>query len=91
VDLLGEELGLPKALSGHNAYYTWGPRDCSGECIIAVGIDEDVLRSAFGSVLSASTVVSPNAKPGERLRTIYVCREPVNSLQELWPRFKTFL
>ena len=33
IDLFGPALGLPKAISGHNSYFLWGPRDCTGEVI----------------------------------------------------------
>ena len=36
----GEEFGLPRAISGHNSYYFWGPQGCTGEVLITVGRPE---------------------------------------------------
>ena len=37
IDYYGPKLGLPKAISGHNSYFDWGPRNYSGECVIIFG------------------------------------------------------
>ncbi|HKV46829.1 MAG TPA: glycosyltransferase family 39 protein, partial [Candidatus Acidoferrales bacterium] len=37
IDYYGPSLGLPKAISGHNSYYDWGPRNYTGSCIIIFG------------------------------------------------------
>ncbi len=36
IDYYGPKLGLPKAISGHNSYFYWGPRNYSGECVILI-------------------------------------------------------
>ena len=37
VNFFGKDLGLPKAISGHNNYYVWGPGSCTGHVLITVG------------------------------------------------------
>jgi len=36
IDFFGPPLGLPRALSGHQNYWYWGPRDYTGDVIIAL-------------------------------------------------------
>ena len=36
VDLFGPKYGLPKAISGHQSYFLWGPRDYTGESVIVM-------------------------------------------------------
>src|SRR5262249_19780765 len=33
IDLFGSKYGLPKAISGHQNYFLWGPRDYTGESV----------------------------------------------------------
>ena len=37
VDLFGPKYGLPPAISGHQNYWLWGPRDYTGESMILIG------------------------------------------------------
>lgn len=85
IDYLGPRYGLPKALSGHNQYALWGPRDYTGEIVIAVGFTEEKLRRYFGEVTPAAQVSPLHAIPEERGVTIFVCRKPRMSLRAMWP------
>jgi len=91
VDYYGPALGLPKALSGHNSYYYWGPRGYSGSCMIIYGERSEEFIKYFGDVRAAATSASPNAMPNERNVVIYVCRRPIAPLAVLWPRFKLII
>jgi 4-amino-4-deoxy-L-arabinose transferase-like glycosyltransferase len=91
IDYYGPGLGLPKALSGHNSYYYWGPRGYSGACVIIYGEQSSTFIMYFGDVHQAGTVVSPHAMPNERNIPVYVCRKPIAPLAELWPRFKMII
>jgi Dolichyl-phosphate-mannose-protein mannosyltransferase len=91
VDYFGPGLGLPKALSGHNNYFYWGPRGYSGACMIVYGERSEEFVKNWGDVRVAATSVSPNAMPNERSVVIYVCRKPVAPLAELWPKFKMII
>ena len=42
--------GLPKAISGHQNYFLWGPRHYTGEIIILLGETETEAREHFESV-----------------------------------------
>ena len=37
IDIIGPKYGLPKAISGHQSYWLWGPRNYSGQTMIVVG------------------------------------------------------
>ncbi len=50
MEYYGRELGLPRAISGHNSYYLWGPQGCTGEVLISVGRPLRDLSDAFESV-----------------------------------------
>ena len=91
IDYYGPALGLPKALSGHNSYYYWGPRGYSGACVIIYGEQSSTFITYFGDVRQAGTVMSPHAMPNERNIPVYVCRKPIAPLAELWPRFKMII
>jgi hypothetical protein len=91
IDHYGPALGLPKALSGHNSYYYWGPRGYSGACVIIFGERSDEFVKLFGDVQQAATITSPHAMPNEQSVPVYVCRKPIAPLAALWPRFKMII
>jgi hypothetical protein len=92
IDFFGPKFGLPPAISGHQNYFLWGPRNWSGEVALVLGTDADDERELFGSVEDLGQVVSsPWAMPYERRNHIYLCRDLKMSVRELWPRTKKWL
>jgi len=92
IDFFGPKLGLPLAISGHQNYFLWGPRDWTGEVILVLDTDADDQRKLFGSVEDLGQVASSHwAMPYERRNHIYLCRDLKTSVRELWPRIKKWL
>jgi Dolichyl-phosphate-mannose-protein mannosyltransferase len=91
IDYYGPSLGLPKAISGHNSYFDWGPRGYSGECVILIGNEGSEYRKYFGDAEQVATVESPLAMPTEQRVPIYLCRRPVAPLAEIWPRLRMII
>jgi hypothetical protein len=88
IDYFGGRYGLPKAISGHNQYGLWGPRNYSGEVVVAIGFTETRLRQFFAEVTPAASVSPRYAMPEETNLTIFVCRRPRLSFQETWANWK---
>jgi hypothetical protein len=91
IDYFGPPLGLPKAISGHNSYFYWGPRNYSGACVILFGDRSEELKGLFGEVQQVATISSPLAMPVEQNLPVYLCRKPRAPLAELWPHFKMII
>ena len=92
IDFFGPKLGLPPAISGHQNYFLWGPRDWTGEVILVLDTNDDDERELFGSVEDLGQVVSsPWAMPFERRMHIFLCRDLKIGVRELWPRLKNWL
>jgi hypothetical protein len=58
IDFFGPKLGLPPAISGHQNYSLWGPRDCTGEVILALDTNDEDEHKLFASVEDLGQVVS---------------------------------
>jgi hypothetical protein len=84
IDYFGGRYALPKAISGHNQYGLWGPRNYSGETVVAIGFTEARLRQFFSEVTPAANVWPRYAMPEETNLTIFICRHPKTSFQESW-------
>lgn len=84
VDFLGPKYGLPKAISGHQNYFLWGPRGYTGDVMVTVGVDEEDLRKYFASVEEAARVHCGDCMPYEDDSPIFVCRGIVKPLPEVW-------
>jgi Dolichyl-phosphate-mannose-protein mannosyltransferase len=91
IDYYGPALGLPKAISGHNNYFLWGPRNYSGECAVVFGENADRYARLFGEAQLVATITGEYAMPSERDVHIYVCRKPSAPLASLWPNFKMII
>lgn len=89
IDLFGPKYGLPPAISTHQSYFLWGPRGYTGESIIVVGARRLDLERFFNSIEPVGEVGHPYAMPNEHF-TIYYCRQPKISLQQLWPAIKNW-
>jgi hypothetical protein len=91
IDYYGPALGLPKAISGHNNYFLWGPRNYSGECVIVLGENADRYARLFGEARLVATITDEHAMPSEQDVHVYVCRKPSAPLAILWPNFKMII
>jgi hypothetical protein len=91
IDVLGAPLGLPRAISGHNSYYLWGPRGCTGEVVIALGGDRHGYEEAFASAEQAAVHTCTDCMPYENTLPIYVLRGARMPFAEIWPRVKRFI
>ncbi len=90
VDLFGKKYGLPKAISGHQNYWLWGPRDYTGEIVLVMGSTVERERKHFESVEVAATFDNPYIYPWER-RPILICRgSKIGTFQQAWPKLKNW-
>ncbi|HEX4002836.1 MAG TPA: glycosyltransferase family 39 protein [Candidatus Acidoferrales bacterium] len=91
IDYYGRALGLPRAISGHNSYFYWGPRAYTGSCVIVFGERSAEFTGYFGDVQLAATITNAHTMPIESSINVYVCRKPVAPLAVLWPHFKMII
>jgi hypothetical protein len=92
IDFFGPKFGLPPAISGHQNYFFWGPRDWTGEVALVLDTNDEDERQQFASVEDLGQIVSsPWAMPFERRTHIYLCKDLKTNVRELWPRVKNWL
>ena len=89
IDFFGKQYGLPKAVSGHQSYFLWGPRNYTGEIVILVGEGEREAQKQFDSVTVAATHENQYAFWYET-QPILLCRGLKWDLQSGWPRVKNW-
>jgi len=89
VDIIGPKYSLPKAISGHQSYWLWGPRNYSGRTVIVLGSSPESEERDFNEVTVVAELHNPYAPPWEN-RKVLLCRGPKNfhSVQEVWPKVK---
>jgi hypothetical protein len=89
IDFFGPKFGLPKAISGHQNYFFWGPREFTGESVIVLDDRQDRLEDLFASVTRVANVYHPYSMPSERFAVFY-CRGLKWPLNEMWPKLKSW-
>jgi 4-amino-4-deoxy-L-arabinose transferase-like glycosyltransferase len=91
VDVLGPAYGLPRATSGHNNYWLWGPGPYSGQVMIIFSpTTKERLQSRFANVEEAFTIDCGLCMPYENHRPVFICRGPKQSWVRSWPALKHF-
>ncbi|MGH7600385.1 MAG: glycosyltransferase family 39 protein, partial [bacterium] len=90
IDFFGKKYNLPKAICGHNNYWLWGPRDCTGEVIIELGGTEEGLKNVFHEVELAAIFTNAYCMPYENNLPIFICRRLKIPVAEAWRLNKTF-
>jgi len=90
IDFFGPALGLPKAVSGHNSYWLWGPRDWDGSVAIIPTRNEGRLRYLFGEVQRVGTIECGRCMPYENHLPIWIVRRARVSVPQLWFAAKHF-
>jgi len=89
IDFFGPKYGLPKAISGHQNYFFWGPRDYTGESMIVMADRQETLEKEFDHVEKVARVEHPYSMPYEHFDMFY-CRGLKQPLRELWPKLKNW-
>jgi hypothetical protein len=90
LNFLGEERGLPPAISGHNTYYLWGPGRCTGEVMITVGVPRDQIERGYAVVERTATITCRYCMPEENGVPVYVATKPKAPIDQLWPETKHY-
>ena len=91
IDRFGPPLGLPRAVSGHNSYWLWGPRDCDGATWIVIGDDRETLETIFESVTLADTFQCDLCMPYEDDNPIWIGRHLRMPASALWIKAKKYI
>ena len=89
IDLFGPKYGLPKAISGHQCYFYWGPREYTGESIIFMGTNQRRVDAMCASSQKVGRVDHPYSMPFEHFDLFY-CSGLKWPLKEYWPKMKTW-
>jgi 4-amino-4-deoxy-L-arabinose transferase-like glycosyltransferase len=87
IDFFGSRYGLPKAISAHQNYYYWGPRQYTGESLILLQWSWDDAQHWCNSV-DKGPALNPYYSMEEEHYTILICHELKTPLAEFWPRLK---
>ncbi len=87
IDFFGPKYGLPKAISNHQSYWLWGPRNYTGAIVIVLGSDGDGDREHFQTVEPAGRTYHPYSRRDEHF-DIFLCRNLNQPLSALWPKIK---
>ena len=80
---------MPKAISGHQNYFLWGPRDYTGESMIVMGDRQERLEANFAHVEKVAKAEHRYSMPYEHIDVFY-CQGLKQPLQQLWPKVKNW-
>jgi hypothetical protein len=91
IDFFGKKYNLPKAISGHNNYWLWGPGERSGEVAIFFGgPSAETLKNLFEEVNEAAIFTCEYCMPYENNTPVYLCKKPRFNTNMVWPTIKHY-
>jgi 4-amino-4-deoxy-L-arabinose transferase-like glycosyltransferase len=98
INELGAKYGLPRAVSGQNNFWWWGPGNPHATTVVAVGPGPKAthdygsyLRRFFGDVVTVARIDNrENVDNLERGGHVYVCHRPVQPWGQLWPKLQHY-
>ncbi len=91
IDEYGGALGLPRAYSGHNSYWWWGPPRPSLGTTVAIGFDRSELTPYFGACrLAANVHNGAGVDNDENGQPIWVCTDQRAPWPKIWNQFKHY-
>jgi dolichyl-phosphate-mannose-protein mannosyltransferase len=90
IDYYGRALGLPRAISAHNSYWTWGPGVWDGTVLIVIGAVRDDVRARFDSFEERGRRLCEYCRADEDDLPIYVARGLHEPVSEAWTRIRHY-
>lgn len=87
IDFFGAEYNLPKAISPHQSYFVWGPREYTGEILILLGASREAAEKVCETVEEKTEINHPYSPSYEKYKII-VCRRTKKPLPEIWQSLK---
>ncbi|MEP6902357.1 MAG: glycosyltransferase family 39 protein [Actinomycetota bacterium] len=87
IDFFGGKYNLPKAISPHQSYFVWGPRQYSGEVLILLGAAKEDAEKNCESTEEKTEVNNQYSDSYEKYK-ILICRKTKKPLPEIWPSLK---
>ena len=91
VDVLGRKYGLPRAASGHNSYWLWGPGDWDGSVLVIIGGDPADNAGIFEQIEIVGRTESRYAMPYERGLNVSIARGLKRPVAEVWPMLRRYI
>ena len=93
VNFFGAKLDLPRAVSGQNNHFLWGPGEATGEITLVYsnGFSAQRLNALFENVTEIARFEHPFVMPGQNNRTLYLCRGLKKPMAKFWRSLKDFI
>jgi hypothetical protein len=88
----GGRYHLPPPISGHNAFYIWGPQGCTGQVLITINIAPQDATRAYNSVTLAARTSCAACVDFENHAPILILRQPKAQVpfSTLWAQAKHY-
>jgi hypothetical protein len=87
IDFFGPKLGLPKAISGHQNYWFWGPRNYTGESVLLLDTSLKGAKRLCDAPQSMGRVAHTYSREDQHFG-IYWCHPLKRDLQQNWAKAK---
>jgi hypothetical protein len=85
ITVIGKKYGLPEAVSFNESFQYWIPKQFDPDITSLIYINDEMgedIKSFFGKITVVGSILDPDAR--EFGTTVFLCREPVSSFNEIW-------
>ena len=87
ISVIGKKYGLPGAVSFHESFRFWYPREFNPDITSLIYINDEMgddVRDLFRKIKEVGAVSDPDAR--EYGTTVFLCQEPAGSFNEFWKK-----
>ena len=90
LDLWGPRAGLPRVIASQNTYWHWSDGRASTDVLIAVGARPGDLEKAYRQVVRVDTVQCDYCMSWRSHMPVYVAKDPIVPLNDVWARTRFY-
>ena len=90
VDVYGAMHDLPPAISGHQHYWFWGPRNELRDSLLVIGQRREDVEKSYRDVRPIATIHASYAMPFEDGATIWFAQHRIRPPQAIWSSAKAW-
>jgi hypothetical protein len=90
MEIYAEKYDLPPVYGTHNSFHSWGPPSDNVKTYIGVSIDAEGAQKLFESMEVAATIYCSDCTRPQREVEILVLRNPLVSVEKMWPEFREY-
>lgn len=88
LQIIGEKYNLPKPISRHGSFWSWGYQNKNADVWISIGNEKTFVESVFEETQLVKMITHKYAIDEEVNIPLYICKKPKVDIEQLWKDYR---